>query len=270
MGRALEIVSFHVVNPSTTLTAVTPNANDSLTVRNYPAGSNAWLEDAWAQNTTAGSIQVKSPRMHDNLVGIQLGIAAATPQPLLPSMVHQRLYPQDTLTVLQSGEASGTDSGALLVAYDDLPGVNALLATWEQIKPLIKNIMAVPVTLTSNGTAGLYSPSQAINSTVDTFKANEYYALLGYLVSVISCSIGWSSPDFGNLRVGGPGSLQRIETRDWFVQLDKRMEGPAIPVFNAANKFSTFVDCVQNATSTATVVTSIFAELGANVPGLAA
>lgn len=267
MPRAMEVLNFTVTNPNTTLTAVVMNSGDSNTIRNFAPGSRAWLEDHWALNATLGYSQVKSARMHDNLVGIQSTIAPADPTSLWPEMTQQILYPQDTLTILQSGEASGVDAGALLVCYDDLPGSNAVFATLDQVRALQKNVMAVPVTVTSSGTAGLYSSAAAINSTSDTFKANSWYAILGYLPSVAVNTVGIRSPDFGNYRVGGPGPLNHRETRDWFVQLDKRMDGPCIPCWNAANKYSTFVDITAVATSSARTITFFMAELGSNIPG---
>jgi len=261
MGRAIEIISGTVTNPSTTLTAWTMNTGDSNMVRNFNLASAAHLEDAWGENTTAGALEIKSPKLHDNVQGILLNIPAATPQPRLPDQMRQLLYPQDTLTILQSGEASGVDAGALLIAYDDLPGANARLYTWAQIQPMIKQYLTVQNNLTSSGTAGLYSTAQPINQVTDLLKANTDYALLGYAVSVTGTSIGWRSPDFSNYRIGGPCSTQIIETRDYFLRKAVTSGDAWIPVFNSANKGSTFVDCTKVATSTAVVVYTYLAQV---------
>lgn len=262
MGRAIEIISGTVTNPSTTLTAWTMNSGDSNQVRNFALQSQAHLEDAWGQGATAGLLEIKSPKLHDNVQGLLLRVAAATPQPLLPDEMRQLLYPQDTLTILQSGEASGVDAGSLLVAYDDLPGANARLYTWSQIMPQIKQYLTVQTNHTSAATAGIYGGSVAINSVTDLLKANTDYALLGYSVSAAVCSVGWRSPDFSNYRIGGPGTTQIIETRDYFLRKSLVSGDAWIPVFNSANKGSTFVDLTATATSTAFSVWTYLAQIG--------
>lgn len=264
MGKAMELVSGSVTNPSTTFTAWTMAAGDSNVVRNFNDPNQAHWEEAWCQGATAGILRVKSPRMHDNLQNVRAGYLAATPQPVLPEQMSQRLFPQDNITIEQTGGGSEVDAGSLLFYYDDLPGAAARLGSWEAVRPLIKNWVTMETTHTIGSSAGTYSGSVAINSTFNILKANEDYALIGYLVSAAVCSIGWKSPDFGNLRVGGPGTTQRIETRSWFRDLDRKLAGPCIPVFNAANAGSTFVDLLSTATSGTVVVQSILAELGTN------
>lgn len=262
MGKAFEVISGKVVNPSTTFTTWTMATGDSNAVRNYVPPNNAWLEDMWTQQATAGILDVRSPRMHDNVWNIRIGSLAATPQPLMPSELQQMLYPQDQIIIQQTGGGSETDCGSLLVYYDDLPGAAARLFLWDEIRPKIKNFLTVETQHTTGSTAGDYGGALAINANFDLLKANEDYAILGYVVSAAVCTVGWRSPDFGNLRVGGPGTIQRLETRDWFVEMAKRDGRAWIPVFNAANKGSTYVDLLSTATGAAVVVQTILAELG--------
>lgn len=261
MGRAIEIISGKVVNASSTFTSWTMATGDSATVRSFPFQTSAWLEDAWVSSAAAGLLAVHSPRMHDNVQGIRMGVLAATPQPLLPDAVRQRLYPQDTLVIQETGGASETDTGSLLVAYDDIPGIAADIRSWAEIEPLIQNLLTVETQHTTGGTAGDYGGSLAINANFDLLKANTPYAILGYLTSVAVASVGWRSPNFGNLRVGGPGTSQRVETRDYFVRRSQVRGEPWVPVFNSANKGSTFVDLLATQTSTAVVVQTILAQL---------
>lgn len=257
----MEIISGRVVNPSTTFTAWTMATGDSASVRSFPFETTARLEDAWCQSAAAGILRVRSPRLHDNVQGIRLGVLAATPQPLIPDVVRQRLYPQDQLVIEQTGGASETDTGSLLVSYEDLPGIAADIRSWDEIYPTIRNYLTVETQHTSGGTAGDYGGGLAINANFDLLKANTPYAILGYLISAAVCSVGYRSPNFGNLRQGGPGSTQRIETRDWFVRKSVETHEPWIPVFNSANKGSTYVDLLATATATAFVVQTFLAEL---------
>lgn len=262
MGRAFEILSGKVVNPSTTFTTWTMATGDSNAVRNFNPGTSAYLENMWAQSATAGRLDVRSPRMHDNVWNIRLGVLAADPSPLVPEEMQQILYPQDQLIIQQTGGGSETDCGSLLVYYDDLPGAQGRFYTWEAIFPNIKNYLTVETQQTTGSTAGDYGGSVPINNNFDLLKANEDYAILGYDVSAAVCSVGWRGPDFGNLRIGGPGTTTRIETRRWFVKMARADGRSWIPVFNAANKGSTFVDLLSTATGASVVVTTHLAELG--------
>lgn len=262
MGKAFEVVSGFAVNPGATITVVTDATGDSHVVRSFDISSSmAHLENAWALGGTAGVLRVRSPRLHDVSQGIRMNYAVTDPRPLLSWWGDEPLYAQDSLIVELSGGGAETDGESLLVYYENLPGVNARLAMWSDIQPRIQHIMTVEVDLTTGATAGNYGGSATINSNFDLLKANIDYAILGYTTSVSCQTVGIKSPDFGNLRVGGPGHIQRDETRNWFVNLSDKYQRPHIPIFNAANKGSTFVDLVHNATATAIVVTLQLAQL---------
>lgn len=261
MGLGAEILTGRVVNPGAVFTAVTPGTGDNFTVRNYQFQAAAYLETLWAMEGTAGEVRVRSPRMHDNVQGLRLNVQAATPQPLLPDETEQTLYPQDTLIVEMTGGAAETDVVSLLNWYADVPGVDARLHTWDEIRPRIKNVLSVETGHSTGATVGDYGGGLAINANFDLFKANTDYALLGYVSSVSVCSVGYRGPDTGNLRIGGPGTTQRIETRDWFIELSKGTGRPFIPIFNSANKAGTTIDLVHTAAATAVTVSHILAEL---------
>lgn len=261
MGLAMEVVSAFVTNPGATVSTTTIATGDSFAIRNYGAAANAYLLDVWGQQATKGLIRIRSPRLHDNVQGIRLENLGATPQPLFADRMYTQLYAQDTLTVEQSGDAADTDCVTWLNYYTDLPGTAARLYTWEEIRPRIVQVMGTEVDITTGGTKGQYGGAAAINSTFDQFKANQDYAVLGFLTDTAVSTVGIKSADFGNLRLGGPGTTQRIETRQWWVNLDNAMPFPCVPVFNAANKSNTVVDVTANVTGTAIVVTFFLAQL---------
>lgn len=261
MGKAMEIISGLVVNPSTTVTALTAATNDQFTVRNFPQSSKAYMLDQWAEGATAGLIRTTSPRLHDNVAGITLNYAASLPVPLWNAYAEELLYPQDLLGFAMSGDASDTDGMSSLMYYEDLPGTAARLYEFAEIRPRILHQSGVQLALTTGATKGNYGGAAQINATANQFKANTDYAILGYTTSVSVQSIGIRSADFGNLRVGGPGTNNKIETRDWFTRLSETYKRPMIPVFNAANVANTIVDVIDNTTSTALTVTFMCAEL---------
>ena len=263
MGAALEVIAGRVVAPGATLTPWTVNTGNSLTIRNAPLDRRIYIVQAWAVNQAAGILRIRSPKLHDNVQGIRLRVTAARGFPLFPSPVMQTVTPQDVLTVEQSGSATAEDveMGALLIFYEDLPGIDARLMRAEDVLPRVKHIFTVENTLTV-GTTGDWSGEEAINSEFDLFKANTDYALLGYRVSTRCGTVRYRGADTGNLGVGGPGEPELNWLLGyWFVHLSQTYALPTIPIFNSANKQGILIDAHQDENGTAVTVTSIFAEL---------
>ena len=261
MGLAMEVIGGFATNAGATITACTPATGDAFAVRNFVNPQGAHLLNLWARGVTAGVARIRSPRLHDNVQGIRVQYAAADPVPLLDKLQRQLLYAQDTLTVEISGGGAETDSLSYLSYYEDLPGSSARLIRPAEFRARLRNVMTTEVTMTTGATLGSWGGSVAINSTFDQFKANTDYAILGYVLATAVTTLGIRGPDFGNLRLGGPGTTSRIETRDWFVSLSEQYDIAAIPVFNAANKAGTLVDCLSNLAGTSIVADLICAEL---------
>lgn len=260
MGRGFEVLSGRATNPAA-LAALTPDTGDSFTVRSAPMDSKVYLEDVWASSATAGVVRVRSPRLHDQAQGIRLRIPAANQRPLLGWAVNQPLYPQDALTFEIQGGGAEVDMATLLAYYENLPGVDARLATWDEIANRIVNVIGAEQNITTGGTSGDYGGSQAMNADFDTFKRNVTYALLGYITDTAVCTVGFRGVDTGNLRVGGPGPIAPDITRDWFVNLSRESGRPHIPLINAANIAGVTFDVAAIVTATAVNVTAIMAEL---------
>jgi len=262
MGKALQVLTGRVTNPSTTLTAVTVNTGDSFTVRSFPFGSKAYILDAWALGATAGAIRIRSPRLHDFAQAIRLRYPASFSNPLAVLLPNQPLYPQDVLTVEQSGGGAETDALSFLVYYEDLPGVDARLVRYADIAGRIRNVVAEEQNVTTGATAGQYSASQALNANFDILKRNVDYAILGAITDTRIVSIGVTGPDTGNLRVGIPGEPSNTDILSGYLRfLSERADKPCIPVINAANVGATTVDVAAIVTSTAINVSIVLAEL---------
>ena len=265
MGKALEVLNGFVTAPGSTLVALTMGAGDTLVVRNAPLDSQIMLINAWQDNQVAGTLRIKSPRLHDNVEGIRLDASVSEVKPLLPKRFVQPLIPQDTLTVQLSGSGVGGDieSAALLLFYENLPGISARLIDVATLLANTVHIVTVENTL-ALGTGGGYSGEEPLTAEFDQLKANTDYALMGYHVDAECNSVGWRGSDTGNVRVGGPGDeLGRDYTRSWFYDLAFMHQMPMIPVFNSANKDAILVDGVQDENGTDVTVTSIFAQLKA-------
>ena len=263
MGLAMELISGRATAPSSTLTALTMAAGNSLTVRNAALTADIRLISIWAENNAAGIFRVRSPKLHDNVQGIRYRVTATDPLPLQEMGAWQKLIAQDTLVAEISGSAVGgqIEQGQLLIWYADLPGSAARLANWSDIVNRVVNLVTVEVAITP-GSAGGYSGQVAINSTFDLLQANTDYAVIGGLVDVRCAAVRITSPDFANFGVGFPGAAtSRFLTSEWFMRLARLLNVPCIPIFNSANKNGTLVDVVQDQTGNAVNVTINLAQL---------
>lgn len=264
MGLALDTISGSVTAVGATLTTVTNNTGDTTVVRNFPDGAMAKIISLWAFAETASTMQVRSPRLHDNLQDIRFRIPVTAANPPWPYGAQQKLYPQDSLTVQLSSGAADQTAESILIYYSDLPGVNAQLATWDQIASRIVNLCTIETTNVSGATVGDYGGQVALNAgATDILKANVNYALLGYAVDTAISGVFIRGPQTGNLRCGGPGSTDRKITGEWFSKLSEETGLPTIPIVNAADKASTFVDITHCTAGTSVLVDTIWAELAA-------
>lgn len=137
----------------------------------------------------------------------------------------------------------------------------AAQATWDQTAPRIVNLLTAEIAVTNPTTAGDWSAGTAINATNDLLKANTDYAVIGYQCAAAVGAVGIQSADTSNLRTGGPGTTESIETRDWFVSMSKVTGRPYIPILNSANKGSTLVSVAGTVTGGTTTVDLILAQL---------
>lgn len=245
MGKMTEIVIGRVTNPDTTITALTAGTNNSFTVRAFEQSSSAWLHGIWTQQATAGTVRVRSPKMHDAVQGLRYGAPAATALNLMAEPSQTRLYSTDVLTFEMSGGAAEVDAAALEVYYDDLPGGDQRLAMWEAVSPKIVNMLTTEVSVAGPTTSGDWSAGNAINSLFDLLKADTMYAILGYVVNTASLAVGISGADTSNYRVGGPAPINALETRDWFVRQAIKRGKPYIPIINSNNRGGTLVSVAR-------------------------
>lgn len=245
--NAIEVVTVEDTAPGTgggTFNAVT---GDSLTIRG--TAKKAHLLAGWTNFQSQGFLRFTSPRLHDTTVGLQFQAPVGIAESELP--IVQALAPQDTLTAFGVGSATAGDieQGAIVVGYEDLLGINGRFVNKKDLIRRADELFTVRTTLAAAGTSGGYSGEEAIDSDQDQFKANQDYAILGGSAIVDAgtvCTIGIRAPDWGNLRVGIPGSLTPERYSNWFVRLSERIDSPTIPVFNSSNRGVVLVDVAKN------------------------
>jgi hypothetical protein len=269
MGIGLELVGFSLSDAAATgAQAMAALNGQSATIRATAGGSAAvTLESIATDFQDAGDFRIRSPRMHDDVNGIRVAAPAGIPQWAANEYFAQPLYSQDALiteAVFTVAPTAGHTSLAYLnVYYDDVPGIAANLRTPAEVLPNVQNILAVPVTPTSSATLGNWGAGVALNSTVDTLKANTLYALLGYVTPVAFGAWSIQGVDVGNLQLGAIGSATPWETRNWFARLSDEIGKPCIPIINSQNKASTLINVSDKANATAFEITLILAQLSA-------
>jgi hypothetical protein len=267
MGVALEVISGSVTGPGANFTAWTVNPGNSLAIRSAPLDKKVWLLEKWAFNdTAAGVLRIRSPRLHDNVQGIRTRVTNNDTEPLLSGIAsagfRQRLVPQDILIAEQTGSAANIDTGHLLLFYEELPGIQARLIDNATLMSQGINRIGQEVTVTTTAASGAYTGQVPINGANDNFKANTDYALLGALVDTRVGAVRIQGADVGNLGIGIPGEpSQRHIMSNWFQRLSQIYNLQLIPVFNSANKSAILVDATGHTAAITTVITFYMIEL---------
>lgn len=259
MGLALDTVLAKVTN-STALTGATVAPGNSFTVRSFDKPATAKLETVLTKGAAAHAVRIASPLLYNDTEAIQFTTAQAPASFNFPPDVGQPLNSQDTLAVQAASGSADSTALAYSVYYSDVTGAQANLKQWGDISGVIESMHTVEVDVTASGTIGQWNDT-VITTTQNDLKANRWHALLGYVVDVACLCVAFSGTDTSSMRVSGPGSVLTDDTSDWFIRQSTHHGTPHIPVFNAANKDTTFVSVADNAASTAVKVQLILALL---------
>jgi hypothetical protein len=262
--------------------ALAPTTADSLTIISFPTEYSAWVEEVWSGNSANKmEVAIFSPRFGDNQFGLRLqhqfnptlSGADGDPQLILPSALDVPVYSTDLLNVQVNGTATNNVDVVLQLYYENIQGAGQRLATWDQVKPLIaqanqsqSRTLAIEVTVTP-GATGNYGTAVALNANDDRLQADFDYALLGYIVDNATTSIGIKGPDTGFYRIAFPGHWDSRHTADWFIRQSMQRGTPHIPILNANNKATTFLDGLSSNNAGATKVSLILAQLSSRFIG---
>lgn len=229
-----------------TLAAGTVAPGDNLQVKNADLQSKVYLLQVWQDNQVAGMQRIRSSKFGDAIDGLRTRVLIGVLDPLLPDGITHPLMPQDQLIVELAGSAVAGDieSAVLQIYYERLPGQDARLFTWDQLKPRIVDYATVRLALTIGSTAG-YNGARAINADTDLLIANTDYAVLGITGDVETAAVTIKGPDTAGLRCAVPGETTLWHlTNSWFKRLSLATGLPTIPVINSANKGSTQLEVV--------------------------
>lgn len=235
-----EIVTATATAPSTGAAAAAVTG-DSLTVKNGKSKVRALA--LWATlQATAGFAQIASPSGHDTTRGHRVGVPASSTEQLLPLGVSMPLQAQEAMSVQLAGSATAGDveQWSALVAYDDLPGVNARLMKWGQFKSQVEKLTTIEASITSAAGPG-YSGEETIDTDSNLLMANRDYAVLGMSCRTRVHAITLIGPDTSNTRIGCPGTARLDETNQFFGLLARAFDDAVIPIINSGNRSSTKV-----------------------------
>lgn len=259
----LDTIGYWNTAPGAGGAAAAAAAGDSLTIRNARQGTKVLLLDALSCNQAAGFQQVICPNGNDTTRDKRWVVPATQPRAYWGANVAERLQPQDMIaaTIAGSAVAGDIEQGALVVWYEDLPGISAHLIDSAELKSRFVRLVTVAQTIAA-GAGGGWTGAAAINATTDLLRANRDYAVLGIVTRILCSAVGLRSPDWGNLRVCVPGNpTDQEHTQGWFWRMSDRFNLPLIPVFNSANRGNTFLDCMQDENAVAVIMSVILAEL---------
>ena len=261
---AIDTIVGHAANPGATFTSVTMNTGDSASVRSFSPSDTARLERVIRAGAASGSVRIHSPLLHDNVRGITFTTSESPAVMLMPEQIGQRVYPQDTFTLQVTGGTNETDLLALSIYYTNLPGASARLFMPSDVLHLVDYIKPMVVAVTNSPTIGTWTDT-VITTTENQLKANEDYAVLGFVVDTAQAVVGVKGTETGNLRIAGPGTTATDDTSDFFIRWSTREGTPHIPVFNSANNGSFFVSTADTVASSTSNVQLILGHLSRNL-----
>lgn len=242
MPQGLQVVNFF----KQTLTggafeALAPGTGDSATFFNVPQGSPAFLGEIWGvDDASPCELSFTASRFHDQVFGIRAEVVdGSTTAPVnraqlvSPAGLDQPIFPSDVLTVQANGTAADNVNVTFLLYYADIPGVDANLVTYDEVKSRLKNLVGINTTLTPG--AGDWGATVALNAADNRLHANTYYAVVGFTSTTPLAAVGLSGIDTGNLRVGGPVLGDPSHDAYMFVDFARSYNAPLIPVINSNN-----------------------------------
>lgn len=239
-----ESIGYQATAAAATGTAATAFSGDSLNVKNAVDNTKISLLSIYSKNQTLGAQQIVAPSFSDTTRGIRwVGPAAQIAIPFLPPMV-QPLTPQELIsaTIIGTAVLGDIEQGILSIWYENSPGLQGSYLTPDDVRSQGVRSVTVQANITQTG-AGGWTGAELITADSDLLRANTPYALLGGASGVQTTAIGVRAPDWANLRVAFPGTVDASSvTNNWFALLSDAMGMPLIPVFNSANKNNIFVD----------------------------
>src|SRR5713101_479527 len=241
------------------LGALAAVVGDTIAIRNFTSGKGILLEFG-RKGITAGSIRLRSPYFADDVNGIRARVLAADPSAVIDGQGYQLLHAQDQLIFESTGGAAAEqESGWITTYYDDPGNGGGRFITEAELASRAIEVISSEVAVVGGAVATW--GSSLLSTGTGVLKANQDYAVIGYVLDVACTAIGVLGVDTGNFRAGAPGLTTRQFTRGYFEDLSIKSGLATIPVINAANAPTTNVQVVDSGGATAVNVDLILARL---------
>jgi hypothetical protein len=256
----IELVTCSATAAAIAGTAAAAFGGDSLTVKNGRGAID--IIALWQTNQTAGFGQLIFPSGHDTTRGWRAGVGVGINVGLLALRQNIPVNPQETLapTIAATAVAGDVENMSMLIRYRDFPGISGRLMTESQVLSKTEKLTTIENSLAS--TAGpSYGTPELITADSDLLLANRDYALMGLTCRTAVHCIYVTAPDFGNVRIGGPGVLRYDISSQWFMLQSRLHDEPMVPVFSSGNKANVFIGVVTDENAGTFVVTAHLALL---------
>lgn len=252
MPRSLQTVAGFYTGGAAGTGAATAAPGDTFAIANFTSGA-CRMAHLSSSGGSTDFVRVRSPRMHDAQQAIKAWCGGTQETHLIPFDSNQQMYSGDIPTV--EIDVTAAASGGILITweYDDYPGGNPRLDTWDAVQPRIVDLYYAETDL-AGGAIGSWSAGVALNALYDDFHAGADYAVLGYICQTACLGVKLTGPDTSNLGIGGPGNTNAWYTRDYFVRQSNATGRPFIPIIAANNKGGTVAQNVDSAANTAAKV----------------
>jgi len=239
MGRALVLNTASKAGTAggTFADTLTANSGDSLTVANYDAPASqsaAKVTEMWGiDSDSVSEVAVTLTRqqsVNDQTRGVRFNIASLTPGGAANVASHTFLGGLTTIPLFKSDVFVSWNT-----LYDNLPGVDSVLASWDQVQALRFTTLGLACNAVASGTPGLYGTGRALNADESRAIANTWYAILGITVQTQVTTVAFSGPDWGGFKIGMPAGALTVDSTSYFVDQSLLWHVPLIPCFNSNN-----------------------------------
>jgi hypothetical protein len=254
---------------------LTANSGDSLAIANF-VNQGARIVKMWGIDSDAvAELALTDSRwesVHDPQYGVRFNIPALIPGGAavvgshdlldLPSTIP--VFPGDTLTMTVTTSGSDDIMVSWLTEYDDLPGTFGQFASWETVQALRETTIGLRCAPVASATAGLYGTARALNADDTRLSGGKYYAVLGWTLQTVACTVTIKGPSTGNNRVGLPGGALTLDTTMGFVEASRQFGKPLIPVLNGYDAANYFMECADGEASTSPKVDLFMYQLSSN------
>jgi hypothetical protein len=258
---AFEIISGHVLQPGAIFTSITPNGNDSFTLRDYANPELVAIGSAVVSGT--GIVRIRSPRLHDNIDGIRLfNPAGAFNFKTFNPYLRQKLISGDTFQIDAQG-ATGVgqiDTHSLLVSYNDPRLGQSNMITLKEVQRYSSGNVISQEFIFATAVNGDYALEGSLLSAFPTnrIKFKSYYALVSFNSNLNNFLVTFRGLDFP-FRYGAPANTQSSSGN--FSETSFFSGLPTIPVIYGGNFNQTQIDSLNTSAGGTAAISLILVEL---------